>query len=310
MQLAEQGFRVLLTCFNRPLADHLKRQLAGCDGLDVFAFHQLCVEFARRAGLPLSTSPEPSADFFDRELPEAFLSALERLPDRYDAIVVDEGQDFTGDFWLTLSCALKDPDHSILYIFYDDNQDLFRPPALPDNFPQSFPLVENYRNTSQIHSVAKSFYWRPDEMVASGPEGEPVQFVAVRQEADIGAEVESTLRVLLDMKVAPSNIAILTGRAVESSRFASLRSLGPVPLTRDAEREPERVLVESVFRFKGLERQVVVLTDIETLDPSHDQAAYYVALTRARLLLVVVGTRGAVSRLKDFVATRKTAVAR
>jgi hypothetical protein len=45
--------------------------------------------------------------FFDGLLPEALVEALGRLPqERFDAIVVDEGQDFRRDWWGALQLGL------------------------------------------------------------------------------------------------------------------------------------------------------------------------------------------------------------
>jgi ATP-dependent exoDNAse (exonuclease V) alpha subunit len=51
--------------------------------------------------------------------------------------------------------------------------------------------------------------------------------------------------------------------------------------------------VESVWRFKGLERPAVIVTD---LSESTDDALRYVAMTRARSVLVVVGDESAIRR--------------
>lgn len=40
--LASEGFKTLLTCYNRQLADHLSSMCAGTSNLDVMSFHQLC----------------------------------------------------------------------------------------------------------------------------------------------------------------------------------------------------------------------------------------------------------------------------
>jgi hypothetical protein len=41
-RLSSEGFRTLLTCYNRQLADHLSSLCAGTQNLDVMSFHQLC----------------------------------------------------------------------------------------------------------------------------------------------------------------------------------------------------------------------------------------------------------------------------
>ena len=47
---------------------------------------------------------------------------------RYDALIVDEAQDFHPDWWVPLQLLLEDPDEGSLYVFYDDNQRIFAVP--------------------------------------------------------------------------------------------------------------------------------------------------------------------------------------
>ena len=54
-RLASDGFRTLLTCYNRQLADHLARQCAGTANLDVMSFHQLCRNYPYKNSV---TGPE------------------------------------------------------------------------------------------------------------------------------------------------------------------------------------------------------------------------------------------------------------
>ena len=51
--------------------------------------------------------------------------ALAIVPDRFDAIIVDEGQDFADGWWVTLEELLVNPEDGILFVFYDDNQRIF-----------------------------------------------------------------------------------------------------------------------------------------------------------------------------------------
>ncbi len=49
------------------------------------------------------------------------------------------------------------------------------------------------------------------------------------------------------------------------------------------------VVVQTVHRFKGLERAVVILADLDDLPSAYFDQVMYVGLTRARLHAVVVG---------------------
>jgi hypothetical protein len=94
-RLAAEGLEVLLTCYNRPLADHLRRVAGPCERLTIANFHTYCWDMAKQAGTPLpeSAASDPPPGFYERTVPDALLAALDRVPSRFDAIVVDEGQD-------------------------------------------------------------------------------------------------------------------------------------------------------------------------------------------------------------------------
>src|SRR4029453_16605904 len=96
-QLATAGHRTLLTCFNRRLGEHLRASVGDIEGIDTATFHQLCVQLAKEAGVELPAEEAgPGSPYFEDRLPEALAEAATRLGPRYDAIVVDEGQDFRG----------------------------------------------------------------------------------------------------------------------------------------------------------------------------------------------------------------------
>ena len=58
-RLAAEGYRTLLTCYHRPLAEYLRHVTAGIEGLDVMNFHMVCTNLARKAGLDI---PEGSGE--------------------------------------------------------------------------------------------------------------------------------------------------------------------------------------------------------------------------------------------------------
>ena len=53
------------------------------------------------------------------------LYSLDVLSERYEAIICDEGQDFREEFWMPLELLLADYDRSPLYVFFDDNQNIY-----------------------------------------------------------------------------------------------------------------------------------------------------------------------------------------
>ena len=296
-RLATEGMDVLLTCFNKPLADHLRRISGPVERLTIANFHRLCWQMAEQAGIPL---PDPladaSPDFFDRTLPDALLGALDRLSHRFDAIIVDEGQDFRESWWAPLLLCAKDPDGGVLYVFHDENQQVYkRVPSFPGGLAP-VGLGENLRNTRRIHEATLRFY-HGEPLRAVGPEGQEVECHAVHGPSEIDTTVSRVLhRLVREEGVPTEDIAILVG----SSQAAPLKHadhVGAFQTTGEQPPGPGKVLVESVRRFKGLERKVIILTGIDQLRPEDERALLYVGLSRARVYLVVVATRETLARV-------------
>ena len=124
-RMALAGRRVLLLCFNRPLAAHLASEADGA--FTVETFHDFCGRLAQRAKRPFSPPKGDKAQrFFEKDAPKLLLKALKKCPDeRYDAVVVDEAQDFLPDWWRGIDAALKEGGERTLYAFYDPNQNIF-----------------------------------------------------------------------------------------------------------------------------------------------------------------------------------------
>ncbi len=307
--LAEEGYRTLLTCFNKGLGDYLRASVGERENLTVKHFHLLCDDVAKAAGVVPRGPAELGSDqeFFDRELPEALTKALEISPsERFDAIVVDEGQDFShADWWVALQLTLGDPDDGILYVFHDANQNLFSTEGGAPEGLTSFDLTENLRNTQTIHALA-SRYYDGDDQRAVGPEGRPVEFIEANGEQAIRRELSKVLHHLIkDMQVPAEDIAILSGHRPEKGPLAGLDRIGAFELTESTDPEPGKVTFVTIHRFKGLERPVVVLLDIDSYIERATDEILYVGLTRARSHLVVIGGAHALEALNENNSEKK-----
>ncbi len=323
-RMAEAGHRVLLTCFNRPLAEYLRGSIGLQEGVDVFTFHGLAEELATRASIGLSKR-HGEQDYWDTELPQALADAAEALSEhRYDAIVVDEAQDIDAVWWLPLLDLLSDRERGRLFVFGDVNQDLYH--AEPDEIgvvmpdrPPVYLLEENRRTTRAIHDWAQR--WASARSVQTdgeaipvsarsvGPEGRPVQ-VLTYADADADAcrrAVASVLRELIGPGggVKPSDIVFLTPRSPRSSWLAGAKvgswtlvsELGPEGVPLPAPTSAWEIRLSTIHRFKGLEAPVVILAEIDARVPEAQlPGLLYVGATRARTHLVVIGSEGTLSR--------------
>ena len=95
---AESGARTLFLCFNRGLAKDVCYRLKDGPPVSVMTFHQLCKELIDRAKIAIPTSDSKSRKLWE-DYPILLLEAFDHLPqERFDAIIVDEGQDFLPDW--------------------------------------------------------------------------------------------------------------------------------------------------------------------------------------------------------------------
>ena len=176
-RLALGGQRVLLLCFNMPLAGELA---AGAEGFEVETFHALCRRLALQAGLRFEP-PGRGRDtrFWAEEAPMLLLEALQQLPVevRYDAIVVDEGQDFLPDWWPCLDEVLRRNREGTLYAFYDSSQNIYGggPPGALEVMETR--LFDNCRNTARIAEFAAGLIGTEAHVKAGAPQGQPVEVV-------------------------------------------------------------------------------------------------------------------------------------
>jgi hypothetical protein len=292
-RLASEGFRVLFTCYNRPLADHLATSCEGVDRLDVMSFHQLCRRFVTKAKIKVAGNSS-SSEYFN-ELPNALIQALDIVDTRYDAIVVDEGQDFEATWWDALQFCMADPVDGVLYVFTDPNQAIYGDPGeIPGALPP-FHLTQNVRNTRSIHSSVIPYYDGP-AFTPLGPAGQPIERVVAEGDTAISRSVGRLLhRYAVEESIDRANIVVLSGAGQGGGALRIGDEIGNFELAPPSEQGPGLVGYETVRRFKGLERQVVILVDIDAITSSDELS--YVALTRARSLLALVGPETSLDRL-------------
>ncbi len=309
-RLAGEGFRVLVTCFNRALADFIRAQLPkpaarrptghtselsqmdlfGGAKVDVESFHRLAGAWARRAGVSLPEAGDEAERerIYDAALPEALVQATAKLPERYDAVIVDEGQDFHEDWWVAIQSLLADPDHGILYVFYDDNQSLYTAGAsLPIEGPP-FLLTKNCRNTRQIHEWVGRYYHGDASPEVGGPEGKPPVIHRYRGAHELREHVRRALHQLVaEEKVEERDVVVLSPFGRAKSALWREPQFGNVRLVDAWPPAPGHVEFSTVHAFKGLERAVVILAEIAK-DVRRPEELLYVGGSRAKSHLIVV----------------------
>ena len=263
-------------------------------------YHELCKWRVRVAleetGRDLEAEAKeayPGHDYFNVQLPFALALSTEVLSDRYDAVVVDEGQDFREDFWLPIEMLLRDPGESMLYVFFDQNQAVYTRVATFPIKDDPFVLTVNCRNTKFIHEAAYHFF-RGDQTDPPGIEGVPIAVLDAPSVRSQASRIQALVTGLLTRERVSSNdiVVLVTGQS-KSSYYELLDGL-PLPFgvgwSIEIHRQPNSILVDTINRFKGLEASIVILWGVDELVPARDRETLYVALSRPKSRLYVVGT--------------------
>ncbi len=288
-RLAQDGRRVLLLCFNQTLAEWLASRASG---FEARTFHAFCRERAQKAGLRFEI-PEAGwkaqQEFWTDTAPDLLMEALDSRPDdRFDAIIVDEGQDFKPNWWTALELALGDEEKGVLYAFFDPNQDIYGggPPASLLSPP--FTLTCNCRNTRRIADHAAGLMGIDYDVLDGAPDGAQVELLRYRTPDEMVEHVRKQLhRLVAEEKIGADRITVLSTHTTKRSHLAHHRRLGNLNLSPRPQ-GPNQVRFTSLQAFKGLESDVVLLVDVDGNPHSCSKRHLYVAATRARALLIVL----------------------
>ena len=277
--------RVALLCYSLGLAEYLKREVATWGRKDRPAFVGTFHEFGKQWGAP--DGDRTNSDFWEVDLPDLMGDLAEALPDgdRYDAVIVDEAQDFADSWWRPVLTSLRDEEEGGLYVYSDENQRIFarfgRPPV------QLVPLMLDHclRNTRQIHEAFGPL--APSRMYASGGDGPAVRFVPASPQDAIGV-ADDEVDALLEAGWRPGNVCLLTTghrHPVQIERTDFHDQDGYWKTFWDT----DDVFYGHVLGCKGLERRAVVLCLNEREARDRARERLYVGMSRATDELVVVG---------------------
>jgi len=295
-RFAKKGKKTLFVCYNRTLAEWLRACLSDedCAQIDVFHFHGLCFEICKRAGVKCQPTDKHHEKFFRNEAPTLLMDAVDRNGPLYDAIVVDEGQDFDSQWWLPLELLCHEADKSPLFLFYDPAQNLFVDQlGLPD-LGTPYTLMINCRNTRNIVKTCAAIRNIEITVHQAAPEGKKV---IVRECPTPENQRRVCDEIFKDLKkggLSPNQIVIQSPYRSDnkSSSFLGMQKIGgyPVVTSIDEWRAGEGVLFTTIRSFKGLEADAVILVDI--LDPKEQNFFtvndLYVGASRAKHFLAIL----------------------
>lgn len=300
---AERGRRALYLCFNKHLARWIEERIAAEPRLQtatgevqVAHFHALATRLIRDAHVQL-TPREADPRYWDEEVPSAALQAVDLLraagqEPGYDAIVVDEGQDFSPDWWDVVRELLVDGERGSLQVFFDRDQAL-RAEARPPTawVPLQLTLDTNCRNTEAIALSGAALAGATVRVLPGTPRGEAPRLIRTAAAPDqVGLVTDELGGLLRSEGLRPSQIALIGPARWENGALGGQRLVAGTPITADpvAWRRGEGLLCTTARAFKGLEADAVILYDLSGFSDAFTVRDLYVAWTRARHRLTLL----------------------
>jgi superfamily I DNA and RNA helicase len=320
--------RILLVCYNIALASYLKRLLqekgigVGEDGIQVAHFYEICQKVL---GMKVEfDNPDPG--YYETILQLAQEALGNNPPEAiaYDALLVDEGQDFRDDM-LKILLALLRPGGELV-IALDPYQDLYRKDStwrsIGIEARGTRQLKRVYRNTREIARFARRFIGGESQEApqlelfqtnpsCSGPQPEILWFESqekiddylIRDILDLlhrGEYRRSEIGILYDDKVYGADRFQYQGKEAPSRLYQKLETAGiPTKWVSEDVRAKElfdittdRVSLISIHSAKGLDFDLVYLVGVDRFIPTDETRdrlirLLYVAVTRAKYRLVV-----------------------
>ena len=316
IKAAKAGHRSLLVCWNVMMAEELRRQTGPRANLDVYDFNTLMLEIC---GLQ-SNQKNADSKWYDETLPELASKVLDEKTHwgDYQGIFVDEFQDIAGnskilELLFKLS-ASKKAKGTRLVLAGDKNQQILSDKGqLANPFDVAkflVPDLVHVRLRTNCRSVPElTIQMAPltgikadivKHRIPSAIDG-GLETVAAKPGKEVQALAE-TLKKLLE-EYRPQDIRILSAFGFNSSLAGSIFAGEPKSADerwlwktlRNPVSDQGEIRWRSIAKFKGLESDVVVITDVN--DKARDfiegtgktlGEVLYVGISRSRYKCVVI----------------------
>lgn len=293
-RLEADGHSVLLLFFNRMIANSVRYGLQRDSRIECTTFHSLARHLINESDPGWwESNSTTSDDFWNVEVPLKLLDIPINSAGRYDAIIVDEGQDFKKTWYETLETLLLNPSKGRFVVFYDDLQDIFGHwndlPWGTSNVARKV-LSKNCRNTKSItgflckaHSCGMTAYER-------SPAGEKVIERTASSIKEEQRQLLSDIKELIAGGIFPGQIVLIINQPRQDSCLADLHQIGNHKLEAIGRTYHDRsnaIRYTNIRLFKGLEADVVYLLGLPAKQSANAGIQVYTQGSRAQTLLYV-----------------------
>jgi hypothetical protein len=306
-RLSASGKKTLLLCFNDNLGRFLAADASETEGkLQVSTLYKFFLENIRKAGLEaelLSAKNRVSQRlFYDKTYPEIFEKAAATLIEAgelplFDSIVIDEAQDILStEVMNSLDVVLDKGFKSGSWLVFIDSgvqSDVYERANLEVlNYLKNcasvvLKLDENFRNPRGIVAEMCALTKLPEPYCRRELQSK-VEYVSYEGAIEQGRKLRALLVELMRQGVPPGEISVLSTRNKADACITKYPpEVGKQIQYLDADARTitdDAISASSIAGFKGLENEVVILTDLPSPKSltSWERSMIYVGMTRPR----------------------------
>jgi len=294
--LVNDGKRVLFLCFNRTLANKVRYEFDRYESLiEVTTFHSLSRRIIEQFDATWWTDNKnnEAEEFWNLEVPAKLEECLPHIEERYDALIIDEGQDFK-EFWFELLFQMINPEGRRL-IFMDQMQNIFgHYTSIPNKSDfVEYTLPENCRNTKNIVGYLSELLNENIPSFDKSPSGEDIVQKDFKNGIELQKFVLDEIKSLLNNhNIETHQILILLNSSKADSSLSEVAKVGGMPLKsldNKGRMQRDAINYTTINTFKGLEADIVFVIDIQMIDENQRLEKLYTEASRARSKLYLFG---------------------
>lgn len=294
-RLSNKGKKVLLLFFNRTITRTVRYGLRGFENIHISTFHsfakKIIDDFDNEWWGNTKTETTDKDEFWNIVVPIKLFECP--VIDKYDAIIVDEGQDFKSDWYEFLDEVLTSKSDGNFCVFLDEKQDIFKHwTGIPwEEKPFRKQLSKNCRNTKKIVAYLEQISASSMVPYQNSPIGTDVITRKVKGQVDEQKKIIEDLKNLINQnEIPPGDIIILSNLPKKESCLSDCKKIGRHELLALGDRYDNRskdIRYTHINSFKGLEADVILIIDTKAIPKEHLENSLYTQGSRAKNILYI-----------------------
>ena len=291
------GKRVLFLSYNRTISEYIKAILDR-DSIEitVTTFHSLLMNYCG-----IKWSEDLNDSFYSESLPEIFITKITENYDKYDVIIIDEGQDLLkrNYFQCIDKLLINGLQNGCWNIYFDPNQNIYLQDkqvedmiSILKNYSALYKLSINCRNTRQIVN-ANILTSNISQTQINKTEGIDVKYIPYNNLSDEFILVRDSLLKLLNDGIYNNEIVLISEYKADNQKNCLSKGVFPNAIGRlISDRyswliKKNEICFSTIHSFKGLESKIIFLLDVESFKDIEKRLLNYVAISRARSCLYI-----------------------